>query len=268
MSDNVPAPGTRILPTRADGSIREYYRAMNYPAAAFILLIAAFAQGFSGFAFSLISLPLLGLMMPAAKAVPMLSLLGLAINVSVFLSKPGSASPRKYLILFAAGLLFTWPGIALLRVIPDQPVRIVVGMLVLATALLYLAGRRFGSGGGALAQAVTGVVSGILNGLTTFSGPPVILFLAGSDAGRDEFRVNLSLYFLVLNIFTVPMLAAGGLLTADLALECAKLLPAVLAGAVAGSLAASRIDTVLFRRIVLWLLAIVGAVAAAVAAFG
>jgi uncharacterized membrane protein YfcA len=234
----------------------------EFIAQAAILLAGSFVQGVTGFAFSLLSLPLLSLLMPAQYAVPMLSLFGLALNVLVLLSAPRAARPLRFLPLYIAGLAFTWPGILLLQLVPDRPVKLVVGILVLATAVLYMRGRAMRISQGRLPLAATGAVSGLLNGLTTFSGPPVVLLLAGTDASKDEFRANLSLYFLVLNVFMVPMLVSRGLLTADLAIHCAKLSPFVVMGAITGSLASSRIGQPGFRRAVLILLAACGALAA------
>lgn len=242
--------------------VQASFRLMSGIEASLILLLGAFVQGVTGFAFSLLSLPLLTLLAPAEEAVPVLSVFGLVVNLMVFLSVPRAAKPLMFLPLYAAGLVFTWPGILLLEVLPDRPVRIVIGALVLATALACLAKRSVSEPRRKrLALALTGTASGLMNGLTTFSGPPVIVFLAGTDVGRDEFRANLSLYFLVLNVFMVPMLVSRGLLTPALWGDIARLAPFVLAGSLAGSLVARRIDRVLFRRMVLILLAALGLMA-------
>ncbi|NLP05441.1 sulfite exporter TauE/SafE family protein [Candidatus Fermentibacteria bacterium] len=239
---------------------------MNGIGASLVLFSGAFVQGVTGSAFSLLSLPLLTLIAPAAEAVPVLSVFGLAVNLMVLLSAPRAARPLRFLPLYVTGLVFTLPGILLLEVLPDRPVRLVVGVLVLATALACLAGRGASKPGHErLALALIGIASGLMNGLTTFSGPPVIVFLAGTGAERDEFRANLSLYFLILNVFMVPMLVSRGLLTPALWGDIARLAPFVLAGSLGGSLVARRIDRVLFRRMVLVLLASLGLMAVAMA---
>lgn len=263
-----PSPWQSMIRTgmfprpRHPGRLEEEQLDSVFIAQAAILLAGSFVQGVTGFAFSLLSLPLLSLLMPAQDAVPMLSLFGLALNVLVLLSAPGAARPLRFLPLYVTGLAFTWPGILLLQLLPDRPVKLALGILVLATAVLYMRGRAMRIGQSRLPLAATGAVSGLLNGLTTFSGPPVVLLLAGTETSKDEFRANLSLYFLVLNVFMVPMLVSRGLLTADLAIHCAKLSPFVVTGAIAGSLASSRIGQPGFRRTVLILLAACGALAA------
>lgn len=234
-------------------------------AQAAILLAGSFVQGVTGFAFSLLSLPLLTVFLPASTAVPMLSAFGLVLNVLVLATALRDAKPARFVPLYVTGLLFTWPGILLLQAIPDRPAKLVVGLLVLATSILYMRGRTPRLSRSPAVLAGTGVISGLMNGMTTFSGPPVVLLLAGSDATKDEMRANLSLYFLVLNVLMVPMLIARGLLTADLAVDCAKLSPFVVLGAAAGSLAASRIGQTGFRKAVLLVLAACGAVAAGTA---
>ncbi len=226
------------------------------PAAA--LLAGALVQGVSGFAFSLLSLPLLCLVMPAREVVPMLTLFGLVLNAIVLASSRSHARPGRFLPLLMAGAAGTLPGVLLLGTVPDGPLRAAVGLVVLSTAILYLAGVRVRLSNERAAMIPVGLLSGLLNGLMTFSGPPVIILLANQGAERDEFRANLSMYFLGLNVVTIPMLVAGGLLTGEILRRSAGLLPFVALGAGAGALLSRRIPQAHFRRGVLILLGLLG----------
>lgn len=221
----------------------------------------------TGFAFSLVSLPLLTLVMPAGRAVPMLTLFGLAINSIVLVSARPRTLPSGFPALLAAGAAGTIPGVMLLGSVPEEPVAIAVGLAVAVIAGAYLAGFRAGLSDGRAAVIPVGLLSGVMNGLMTFSGPPVIILLAERGAGRDEFRAGLAFYFLGLNLLTVPMLFMAGLLDGGVLADTLELLPATAAGAVLGSALAGRVPQSAFRRAVLVLLAVLGLSTAARAAF-
>jgi uncharacterized membrane protein YfcA len=226
--------------------------------AAAALLLGSFVQGASGFAFSLISLPLLTMVMPQESAVPMLALLGLPINAVVLFSSRGQADPKRFLPLLVAGVAGTLPGILLLQALPEGPLRLIAGVTVTITAAVYIAGGRVRFRNERAAMIPVGLVSGILNGLMTFSGPPVIIFLANQEAEKEEFRAGLSLYFLGLNLLSIPMLAMRGLLGGGLLTATAQLLPAAALGSVLGAAVSRRIPQRAFRRTVLVLLAVLG----------
>ncbi len=191
-------------------------------------------------------------------AVPMLTLFGLAINTIVLVSAHVRSLPSGFPTMLAAGVAGTFPGVLLLGMVPEEPLRIAVGMVVAMIAVAYLSGFRTGAGRRRSAVIPVGLASGLLNGLMTFSGPPVIILLADRGTEKDEFRSGLAAYFLGLNILTVPILAATGLLDGGILLQTAGLLPAAVAGTIIGSTLSRRIPGDAFRRIVLVLLAILG----------
>lgn len=231
------------------------------PLTAFLAVLAgALVQGASGFAFSLVALPVLASCMPASEAVPVLTLSGLAVNSTVLLSSKSVTATLKYVPMTVCAVLATWPGILLLRTLPAGPMRIVAGSAVLVTSVLYLGGVGAGGGRGIRSVVPAGLLSGLMNGLLSLGGPPAIILLAGRRVPRDEFRAGLSMHFLILNVATIPMQAAGGLLSARTAASALEVLPMALAGTLAGTLVARRIPQDVFRRMVLLLLAALGLV--------
>lgn len=106
-------------------------------AAAAVLFAGACLQGLSGFGYSLFSLRLLVLLMPAAHAVSVLSLTSIFLNLLVFLGT------RRHVDLrwmappaFGAGGLLT-SGVALdaLRVFPAAAAGAMLGIMSIASAL-------------------------------------------------------------------------------------------------------------------------------------
>ncbi len=237
-------------------------------AAALVLALAAAVQGAAGFGYSLLALPLLLLLMPVREAVPLLSVTGLMLNAMVLAHARRHVRLRTMLPVIVAGCLALPLGVRVLELADDRLMRAAVGLIVLGTALSYLAGLRPSLRAGRVWAPAAGALSGILYGATTFSGPPVVLYLAGTGTPRDSFRGGLALHFLVVNVAALPLFSAEGLLPPS---EIPLMLPqvaAAAAGAVLGMLASGRIPEVLFRRLVLLLLALLGVLSAATALRG
>ncbi len=236
---------------------------MDLAASMLILFAAASLQGLAGFGYSLMSLPLLALFMPVRVVVPMLSLTSIFLNLIVFLNARKWADLRRILPLVLAGIVSIPGGVWILHHADEALLRVIIGVLVALSATLYLTGFRIRIRRETLAMIPTGLLSGLMNGVTTFSGPPVILFLANQNVEKQVFRANLALYFLLLNIAAVPAFAAGGFLTAETVMETALRFPAVMVGAMLGIRFAGRIDEVRFRRVSLIMLVLLGLVSAA-----
>jgi uncharacterized membrane protein YfcA len=235
---------------------------MELAASMLILLAAACLQGLAGFGYSLMSLPLLALFMPVRIIVPMLSITSVFINLVVFLKARKSADIRWILPLLLAGVVSIPGGVWILKHTDEALLKVIIGVLVGFSALLYLTGFRIRIRRERLALIPTGILSGLLNGITTFSGPPVILFLANQKVDKQVFRANLALYFFLLNIASVPVFVGGGLLTAETAVEALLRFPAIIIGVVLGIRLAGRIDEEPFRRVALIILALLGLLSA------
>jgi len=223
-----------------------------------ILFAGAFLQGLTGFGYSLFSLPLLAILMPVSSAVPMLCLTSIFLNLTIFWKARKNLDLKRILPLLISGTAALPAGIWLLRVADESALKIGVGVIVTLSSLIYLSGFRVTVRREKLAMIPVGFLSGVLNGATTFSGPPVILFFANQRVAKHQFRASLSSYFLLLNIIAVPAFFAGGLLTGEGALKTLYLFPAVVLGVLLGVRMADVVSEERFRFVALIALGILG----------
>jgi len=237
-------------------------------AALAVLLTGACLQGLTGFGYSMFSLPLLALFMPVQEAVPILSMTSIVLNLMVFLHARGSTSVKRVLPLLLAGAAGLPIGVYVLGRLDENFLKGAVGVLVIISSVLYLSGFRVRVHREKSSMIPVGLVSGVLNGSTTFSGPPVILFLSNQKVPRDAFRGSLAVYFLMLNVLAAPAFLAGGFLTQETALGAARGLPAVLAGGLLGNRLASRLGEGVFRQWALAALLLLGVFSLLSAVFG
>lgn len=230
---------------------------MLYPTL-FIVFCAGILQGFTGFGYSLLALPLICMFAPAGWAVPVIAVSSLALNIMVLSTSWRNLRLRGFLPLALAGMAFTPIGAWMLSLLSDTAVRIIIGITVAAASLISLSKwaprlKRTTRG-----MAITGALSGIFNGLTTFSGPPAVIYLSATEADKGSFRANLSAFFLALTIVAIPSFIGAGVASAESLLQATVYLPAAAAGGVAGIVLAKKADSSAFRRIALTALSILG----------
>ncbi len=231
---------------------------MNTALSLAILFAGAFLQGLTGFGYSLFSLPLLAFLMPVSSAVPLLCLTSIFLNLSVFLKARKSLDLKRILPLLISGAAAIPAGVWLLQTANESALKIIVGVIVTLSSIIYLSGFRVTVRREKLAMIPVGFLSGLLNGATTFSGPPVILFFANQRVAKHQFRAGLATYFLLLNIIAVPAFIAGGLLTGAGALKTLYLFPAVVLGVLLGIQMADVVSEDRFRFVALIALGILG----------
>ncbi len=225
---------------------------------ALIIFTSGLVQGMTSFGFSILAVPLLGFFLPMKTLVPLLILYSLVINVLILWRIGLPENIKEIGLLVIAGIVATPLGTYLLLVIPELALKRFTSLFILVSALLMLLGTRFTVKNKRLAYGAVGLFSGMLNGSISLSGPPVILFLNNLDVPKVTFRRQLTTFFLILNVVTIPMQIAGGLIDSELLLFSIKLLPALVLGVSAGLIIGHKIPSEQFKRFTLALVLVMG----------
>lgn len=223
-----------------------------------IIFLAGMVQGLTSFGFSLISVPLLSMFIPLKIVVPMLILYSLIINIIIFYKVREHVELKRILILIICGILATPMGTYLLLIADEKILKIAIGIIVTITAILFSLGYKFTIKKEKLSLGLVGLLSGLLNGSVSLSGPPIILFLTNQGVKKHIFRANLTSFFLILNIITIPTYLVGGLITKDVLNYTMTLFPALILGVLTGIKAADLIEEKVFKKITLLLIVFMG----------
>ena len=105
-----------------------------------------------------------------------------------------------------------------------------------------------------VSYVITGVISGVLNGSLSMSGPPIVLFLNNEGYNKNEFRANLALYSIVTNILTIFTYIVSGLFSKHIIkISLIGVIPLIL-GSYFGIFMAEKIENKHFKKITLILL--------------
>ena len=220
------------------------------------ILAAAFVRGYSGFGFSLLAVTALSLRMAPAEIVPSIFLMEIAASLHLLPSIWREVHWRAIGVLLIGYTLAVPLGVWLLASMPQAPMKIALGLTVLAATLLLMRGFALRRMPGAAATVGTGADSGLLNGAFGIGGPPVIMFLFSSPAGEAIGRASVIAFFLATDAIGLVFLAREGLVSADSFLRALIFLPALILGIWLGAHSFKRSDQASFRLWVLRLLAL------------
>lgn len=229
-----------------------------YILAFMIIMFSSMIQGITSFGFSLLAVPLLSMILPLKVVVPMLVIFSLGMNIVIFTKVKGHINKIHISLLVVFGLVSIPIGINVLQDFNESIIKLIVGIVILISAISMNFGLKVKFKNQNIAYAITGFLSGILNGSSSLSGPPVILLLSNEGASKENFRKTLSTYFLILNFFTIPIFIMEKMVTSEILLTTIKLSPALLIGVFSGVIFGNRLPDAIFRRVTLMLIFIMG----------
>lgn len=223
-----------------------------------IFLASAMLQGFTGFGFSILAIPLITLFISPKTAIPILVIYSVVLNILVFWSARKAFDLKKIWVLMISGVIGVPIGTRLLIALNDNILKLFIGILITVFGTLLLLGFRKSIKREKLSMIPIGIGSGILSGSVSIGGPPIILFMSNQGTNKEIFRANLSVYFLTLNIFTVPVYFLSGLITKEVTEYSLKFFPALVIGVIIGNLFSKKMKEKHFKTITLSLLIVMG----------
>jgi uncharacterized membrane protein YfcA len=231
-----------------------------------LFLLATFAgalvAGLSGFAFGLVASAIwLYILTPLQTATLIISFGLLVQGYSVWKLR-GSLDWRK-LWPFVAGAAFGVPaGVSILTWANPAHVRMGVGALLVLYSLYALLRPAIApvKAGGALADAGIGFLNGMLGGITGLAGVLVTIWCGLRGWPKDMQRTVFQPVAVAIFVMSASWIGAKGAITADAIKLFLIGLPALFAGTWLGLKLYGRLDEAAFRKAVLVLLMISGAV--------
>jgi uncharacterized protein len=201
---------------------------------------AAVLRGFTGFGFGLAAVPLLSLALPPARVVPLVVTLQVIIGVAGLRAAVAACDWRAVRLLLPGLLLGLPAGLLLLTALPPDPVRLAIGLVTGFFVWLLRRGLRLPPNPSRLASFGVGLVSGIINGLASMGGPPIVVYLMALGHTAARMRATAMVYFMLAGCLLFIPMAARGLITRDTLIWTAASPPVLFAG--------SRIGTWAFHK--------------------
>ena len=167
----------------------------------FVVFIASIIRGFNGFGFSATCISGFSFILPAIEIVPII--LALEVIISIFMVPyVWNKIDWKFVFKILLGIIIGSPiGLYLLKHLSPETTHLSVCLLVIFFSILLMKGYSNQKINNNYGKIFTGIVSGILNGLSTLGGMPVALFLLITSIQPAVIRGSLAALFFLTDIY-------------------------------------------------------------------
>lgn len=225
---------------------------------AFIILLGVFIQSLSGFGLGLVSMPLLTLLIDVRVASPLMNLIALStLSIISFYYRKKLEFKKILGLVISSGLAIPF-GVYFLKSMDQTITLTLLGIVVISYALYSLFelplplihSHKWGYG--------FAFFSGLLSGAYNTGGPPIIIYGSCRRWTQEQFKSTLNFFFFC-NVIVVLI---NHLLQGNFTSEVLRLfilsIPMILVGLGSGLFLSKKINLLLFRKLVLFLLIITG----------
>lgn len=228
-----------------------------------VALMAGTVKGMVGFA-----LPMILISGLSSFISPELALAGLIfptlITNGMQAMRQGRAaalqSIKRFRVFLLVGLFFLLISAQMVRVLPQQVLLLIIGVPVMAFALMQIAGRNIVlSSANRRVEAGVAAFAGLIGGVSGVWGPPTVAYLTALGTEKTEqMRVQGVIYGLGAIALLVAHIGSGVVRVETAPFSLAMIVPAVIGMWIGGKLQ-DRIDQAAFKKATLWVLLIASA---------
>ncbi len=242
--------------------------AMSFAALAAVAFFAATVQAATGFGFAIMAVPFFLLIMGSLSAIQVTAVINFVISL-VLMRSLLKGAPRRLLLHLIAGSIVGFPiGLMAYKAADLNSMKLVVGAFITFFAVFLLirewrmrrsdslSPRSDGPDFTArpLPELAIGVISGAMSVALAMPGPVVVLYLLARHAGKQVSRAaTLLLFGFSYGAVSLVHTLWGGM-SGGSWLLAAKLVPFVVAGAIAGHFATRYLSEEHFRSVILTIL--------------
>ncbi len=222
------------------------------------VLLAIFTQSFAGFGMTLIAMPILGMFYDLKFISPLIALVGIVAKVMLLLKYGYVFNFRIMWRVTIASLIFVPLGVIAINFMEKDLALDVLGLVVLIYAVYSLLNSKVRLKIHENWAFFFGAIAGFLGGAFNASGPPVVVFASTHSWEPEEFKSNLQGYALVNGIFITVNHYLGGNINTEVLRIFMFTIPMILLGVWLGVSLDRYMNPRIFRKIILWLLVILG----------
>lgn len=214
---------------------------------------AAFVRGYSGFGFSAIFIAFASLLTNPIPLIPVVFSCEILMTALQARGIRGHVDWRRALTLLAGAALALPFSVWFLLAVGGDTARVIVSVIIFVMSLILLSGwtlqHRIKTNG----NIGVGFLSGLCNG-AGIGGLPVAAFMSAQPIAAPVFRATMIVYLTGLDLMTMPLMWAGGIVTWDTAIGAAFAFPLLALGVWLGGKQFLSATPVTFRKFAVMLL--------------
>jgi len=177
----------------------------------FTVFIASIIRGFNGFGFSATCISGFSFILPAIEIVPIILILEVIISIFM-VPYIWNKIDWNFVLKLILGIIIGSPiGVYLLKYLPPDVTHLSVCVIIIFFSFLLMQGYLNKKINNNYGKFFTGIISGILNGLTTLGGMPVALFLLVTSIQPAIIRGSLAALFFLTDTYAFALSFFAGI---------------------------------------------------------
>lgn len=224
-----------------------------------VFLFAGTVKGAFGIGFPAAAMSILPIIIDPALGVTLLAIPIFVTNAIQFLTVKGwPAIVRRFLVAGGLTAITIFFVVQFVGDVPSRWISVAVGVSLVLFALAALLNIELRLTESVASQALVGISSGIIGGLSGVKAP-VMIYTVGLKLPREEFICAAGFLFFSGGLGLVGGTFTASLLNAPTALMSAVACAVALLGFRFGALIRTRLSDRMFRQILLWLILALGA---------
>ncbi|MDX2215854.1 MAG: sulfite exporter TauE/SafE family protein [Oculatellaceae cyanobacterium bins.114] len=223
-----------------------------------IVMLAAIAQSFTGFGFSLVAIALLPSVISIKLAVPFVALFSAISNGTLWFYHRHHFDHIVVLQLSIAAIMAMPLGIVVLHYISDKTALQSLGILLISYVIYNYFHFKLPNLKSPQWVYIFGGLSGFLTGAYNTGGPPAVIYGTCKHWTPEEFKGNLPCFFLISSTVAIAGHAFQGNLSVTIWTLALVSIPGFLLGLAIGTLISNHLKPSLFKHVVLGLLLLMG----------
>jgi len=223
-----------------------------------VVFFGCFTQSLTGFGVALVTMALLPSLIGLQVATPLVALIGIALEVLMLIRYRSSIRFKSILTLVVSSAIAIPVGVVYLRRLDELVALFILGLILVLFAAYALTGYRLPELSHPAWAWLFGLVSGLLGGAYNTAGPPVIVYGNCRKWSPQEFKSNLSGFFIIGSLVVVTTHWLNGNLTPIVWTTFLFSLPMLMTGFLLGQSMDRWLNPEIFRKIVLMLLVVLG----------
>lgn len=236
------------------------------PAIFIVILVATVGstiQRVTGFGFGIFAMLFLTRIITVyGEANALSGLLSFTSTLIVALSHAKKVDWKNLLFPCIGFAVISVPSILLMKKLDNRVLLIMLGVaLILLSGYMFFFSSKIKIKPSPFTGLAAGGFSGILGGIFSMGGPPVVIYFMQSEGDdKDRYLATIQMYFLLSNVYGTAVKAINGFITKDVLILAAFGTVGMIAGIFIGKLIFKKLRVDILRRVVYCFMAVAGVV--------
>ena len=218
--------------------------------------------GYTGWGGSMVSMPFLTILFGPVEALVILMIGAVLLTAHLFPAAARIADWRRMTPILIAMAVCVPIGNLLLFALEPNLIRRIIGWLIVGASVLILSGWRYRGPQGVGASAITGVISGLINGFVGLGGPPLVIYMLALKQTAAVQRANILVFMAITSVLILGSTFVSGGVTTEAGILGVLTAPFLWIGGWLGARLFLTLPAELFKKFSLVALIVLGGIVA------